>query len=77
MRSSASLLQLAATVSSGQISSRTNARIQSSCSSNSGSVEKSHAIAASIRQLLGLVLGYPNSSALRSTASGALRPVIS
>src|SRR3954469_10183547 len=32
-------------VSSGQISSRTNWRIQSSCSWNSGSVEKSHAIA--------------------------------
>ena len=31
-------------VSSGQISSRTKARIQSSCSSNSGSVEKSHAM---------------------------------
>src|SRR5215218_2365755 len=33
------------TVSIGQISSRTNSRIQSSCSWNSGSVEKSHAIA--------------------------------
>src|SRR4051795_1040499 len=32
-------------VSSGQISSRTNWRIQSSFSWNSGSVEKSHAIA--------------------------------
>ena len=33
------------TVSIGQISSRTNSRIQSSCCWNSGSVEKSHAIA--------------------------------
>src|SRR3954453_21750551 len=33
------------TVSIGQISSRTKSRIQSSCSWNSGSVEKSHAIA--------------------------------
>src|SRR5215210_2186792 len=32
-------------VSTGQISSRTNSRIQSSCAWNSGSVEKSHAIA--------------------------------
>ena len=31
-------------VSSGQISSRTNSRIQSSCAWNSGSVEKSHAM---------------------------------
>ena len=35
-------------VSSGQISSRTKARIQSSCSWNSGSVEKSHAMAVAV-----------------------------
>ncbi len=34
-------------VSSGQISSRTNVFIQSSCSWNSGSVSKSHAMAVS------------------------------
>src|SRR3979490_3405849 len=34
-------------VSIGQISSRTNSRIQSSCAWNSGSVEKSHAISLS------------------------------
>src|SRR5664279_372228 len=33
-------------VSRGKISSRTNRRIQASCSSNSGSVEKSHATMA-------------------------------
>src|SRR3954469_7971144 len=45
MRSSCSCERSSAIVSSGQISSRTNWRIQSSFSWNSGSVEKSHAIA--------------------------------
>ena len=35
----------------GQISSRTNSRIHASCSSNSGSVEKSHATARSFRRV--------------------------
>ena len=43
------------TVSIGQISSRTNSRIQSSCSWNSGSVEKSHAIAQPPPQCLAVV----------------------
>src|ERR687886_1614175 len=45
IRSSCSWVRSSTMVSSGQISSRTNWRIQSSCSWNSGSVEKSHAIA--------------------------------
>src|ERR687885_1073867 len=45
MRSSCSWVRSSTIVSSGQISSRTNWRIQSSFSWNSGSVEKSHAIA--------------------------------
>src|SRR3954447_26667531 len=45
MRSSWSWESSSTMVSSGQISSRTNWRIQSSFSWNSGSVEKSHAIA--------------------------------
>src|SRR4051794_33084732 len=44
MRSSAAWSSSETTVSSGQISSRTKALIQSSCSWNSGSVEKSHAM---------------------------------
>src|SRR5919201_2957968 len=49
MRSSACWSSSSAIVSIGQISSRTNARIQSSFSWNSGSVEKSHAMSPSSR----------------------------
>src|SRR3954469_10750261 len=45
MRSTCAWESSSTMVSSGQISSRTNWRIQSSFSWNSGSVEKSHAIA--------------------------------
>src|SRR6185312_12084217 len=44
MRSSCAWESSSAIVSSGQISSRTNSRIQSSFSWNSGSVENSHAM---------------------------------
>src|SRR5881275_2587160 len=44
MRSSMAWSSSLLTVSIGQISSRTNSAIQSSCCANSGSVEKSHAI---------------------------------
>src|SRR6266446_3877375 len=46
MRSSSACPISASIVSIGQISSRTNARIHSSCCSNSGSVEKSQATAS-------------------------------
>ena len=65
MRSSAGWSSWETIVSSGQISSRTKARIQSSCSSNSGSVEKSHA-------MLFAVLGSGRGRRHRS-----LRPVAS
>src|SRR4051794_16713210 len=53
-RSSCSWESSSASVSSGQISRRTNSRAHSSLASYSGSVEKSHAIHANLRHAAGL-----------------------
>src|SRR3954454_11067222 len=58
------------TVSIGQISSRTKSRIQSSCSWNSGSVEKSHAIA--YRLLSSLATGWQECAQGRHQGVSAL-----
>src|SRR5271166_4223975 len=71
MRSRAAWSRSAATVSSGQISSRTNVRIQSSLASNSGSVEKSHAI-TDLRSNLHVVAEQYKATALAVKAVATL-----
>src|SRR6266550_5108995 len=66
MRSSAAWSRSEATGSIGQISSRTKARIHSSCSSNSGSVEKSHAM---VSPSSGVAIAVGRHRSLRPMAS--------